>query len=167
MSHDRHTQVAARSKRRNSRYVMVLASAAFVSGVLALPASAAMTPETRPSVTTDTPGTDQGTPATTKDGCDVPECGGNATGDDPEQNREPGGGAYGPATCKQGYVWRDSFDGDSLCVTPERRQMNHDANPHRQPGGGAYGPNTCEPGYVWRNSYDGDVLCVTPAERER
>ena len=34
---------------------------------------------------------------------------------------EPGGGAYGPQTCKQGYVWREAFDGDTVCVTPERR----------------------------------------------
>jgi hypothetical protein len=27
-------------------------------------------------------------------------------------------GAYGPLSCKQGYVWRDAFDGDGICVTP-------------------------------------------------
>ncbi|MFF4646535.1 hypothetical protein [Streptomyces sp. NPDC001389] len=32
--------------------------------------------------------------------------------------RDPNGGAYGPDTCQQGYVWRDSFDGDTVCVTP-------------------------------------------------
>ncbi|MFF3083828.1 hypothetical protein ACFVRB_02115 [Streptomyces nojiriensis] len=76
-------------------------------------------------------------------------------------------GAYGPNTCEPGYVWRDSYDGDALCVTPEERQRVHDANPNRQPGGGASGPSTCKPGYVWRDSYDGDALCVTPEERQR
>jgi hypothetical protein len=68
--------------------------------------------------------------------------------------------------CKPGYVWRDKFDGDALCVTPAERDAAHAENPNRQPGGGAYGPNTCKPGYVWRNKFDGDALCVTPAERD-
>jgi hypothetical protein len=68
--------------------------------------------------------------------------------------------------CKPGYVWRDKFDGDALCVTPAERDAAHAENPNRQPGGGAYGPNTCKPGYVWRDKFDGDALCVTPAERD-
>ncbi|WP_328925057.1 hypothetical protein OG429_10655 [Streptomyces sp. NBC_00190] len=35
--------------------------------------------------------------------------------------RRSGGGAYGPHTCKPGYIWRKGFDGDALCVTPEER----------------------------------------------
>jgi hypothetical protein len=35
--------------------------------------------------------------------------------------RKPGGGVYGPLTCKSGYVWRDAWDGDGVCVTPETR----------------------------------------------
>lgn len=30
--------------------------------------------------------------------------------------------AYGPDTCKSGFVWRDGVSGDHICVTPERRQ---------------------------------------------
>lgn len=30
-------------------------------------------------------------------------------------------GAYGPDTCIQGYVWRDAFSGDHVCVLPETR----------------------------------------------
>ncbi|MER6316592.1 hypothetical protein ABT237_22915 [Streptomyces sp. NPDC001581] len=161
MSHDLHTSPVSRSKPWISRFLMVLTSAAFVSGTLALPASAAVTHQTRPSVTTDTPGGDQ-------DHCPVAILCGGAGGDGgngPDPNREPGGGAYGPNTCKPGYVWADSFDGDSRCVTPADRQAFHDRNPHRQPGGGAYGPSTCEPGYVWRERFDGDTECVTPGER--
>ncbi|MFA7767802.1 hypothetical protein ACGFNX_40725 [Streptomyces sp. NPDC048723] len=73
--------------------------------------------------------------------------------------------AYGPETCLPGYVWRDSYDGDAVCVKPEERQAVHDQNPNRQPGGGAYGPRTCKPGYVWREKWDGDTQCVTPEER--
>jgi hypothetical protein len=81
-------------------------------------------------------------------------------------NRQPGGGASGPATCKSGFVWRDSFEGDALCVTPQERDAVHQLNPNRQPGGGAYGPATCKSGYVWRDSFDGDAVCVTPQQRD-
>jgi hypothetical protein len=30
-------------------------------------------------------------------------------------------GAYGPVGCVSGLVWREGFDGDSVCVTPARR----------------------------------------------
>lgn len=85
--------------------------------------------------------------------------------DDFDPNRQRNGGAYGPYTCKPGFVWRDSYEGDHLCVTPADRKKAHDDNPDRQPGGGVYGPYTCKPGFVWRDSYDGDYACVTPQER--
>jgi hypothetical protein len=28
---------------------------------------------------------------------------------------------YGPNTCVQGYVWREAFTGDAVCVTPLQR----------------------------------------------
>ena len=45
--------------------------------------------------------------------------------------RQPGGGAYGPLTCKPGYVWREAFVGDGVCVTPDRRQetLNENESP--------------------------------------
>jgi hypothetical protein len=40
---------------------------------------------------------------------------------------EVAGQRYGPDTCKSGYVWREAFEGDSVCVTPDRRtQANAD-----------------------------------------
>jgi hypothetical protein len=42
--------------------------------------------------------------------------------------RQPGGGAYGPLTCKPGYVWREAFVGDGVCVTPDRRQETWNEN---------------------------------------
>ena len=75
---------------------------------------------------------------------------------------------YGPETCRDGYVWRDAFPGDHVCVTPETRtqtaQDNSQANARRQPGG-AYGPDTCRQGYVWREARPEDHVCVTPETR--
>ena len=38
-----------------------------------------------------------------------------------DQHRQSGGGAFGPDTCRPGYVWRSAVPGDTVCVTPERR----------------------------------------------
>jgi hypothetical protein len=35
---------------------------------------------------------------------------------------------YGPSQCLSGYVWRDAWDGDAVCVTPDRRDQAHDDN---------------------------------------
>jgi hypothetical protein len=49
----------------------------------------------------------------------------NANG---ENNRQKGGGAYGPKTCRQGYVWREAFPGDTVCVTPYERAQAKSQN---------------------------------------
>lgn len=71
-------------------------------------------------------------------------------------------------TCKSGYVWREAFPGDHVCVTPETRAQaaydNSQAHARRDPNG-AYGPDTCIPGYVWREARPGDHVCVTPETR--
>jgi len=73
--------------------------------------------------------------------------------------------------CQSGYVWRDSTDGDGVCVTPQERDIarrqNENAENNREVGGGAYGPKTCRQGYVWREAYQGDTVCVTPYERQQ
>jgi hypothetical protein len=70
--------------------------------------------------------------------------------------------------CKPGYVWRDAFDGDAKCVTPQEREVAHRQNANgennRQPNT-AYGPKACRNGYVWREAFAGDTVCVTPYER--
>jgi len=38
---------------------------------------------------------------------------------------EPNGGAWGPQTCKPGYVWREAQPRDRVCVTPDRRARAH------------------------------------------
>jgi hypothetical protein len=63
-------------------------------------------------------------------------------------------GTYGgaaAAACAAGQVWRESFEGDTVCVTPDARFRNADG--------------TCRSGYVWRDSFPGDTVCVTPAQR--
>ena len=74
-------------------------------------------------------------------------------------------------TCRSGFVWREAFQGDLACVTPEMRTQaaadNAQADDRREPGGGASGPNTCKSGYVWREARPGDVVCVTPDVRDQ
>ena len=71
--------------------------------------------------------------------------------------------------CIQGYVWREAFPGDYVCVTPQVRAQtaadNAQAAARRAPGGGAYGRDTCRRGYVWRAAHPEDRVCVTPATR--
>lgn len=74
-----------------------------------------------------------------------------------------------PDTCRVGYVWREAFDGDLVCVTPRVREQaaedNSQAASRVTPG--AHGPATCRTGYVWRDAFPGDTVCVTPATRDQ
>ncbi len=75
---------------------------------------------------------------------------------------------YGPDTCKDGYVWRDIYPGDHVCVTPESRAKAAHENAiagSRVDPTGPYGPNSCKPGFVWREAYSGDKVCVTGERR--
>ena len=71
--------------------------------------------------------------------------------------------------CLQGYVWRQAFAGDYVCVTPDVRAQaaadNAAATGRIAPGGGAYGQYTCQQGYVWRQVVPDDYVCVTPDVR--
>jgi hypothetical protein len=76
---------------------------------------------------------------------------------------------YGPDTCVNGYVWREAFAGDHVCVRPEIRSQaaydNAQVSARIVPGGGPYGPFTCRNGYVWREAQANDLVCVTPDTR--
>ena len=78
---------------------------------------------------------------------------------------------YGPDTCKNGFVWREAYLSDHVCVLPEIREQarrdNSLAASNVQPGGGPFGPDTCKPGLVWREARQGDHICVTPDIRTR
>jgi hypothetical protein len=72
---------------------------------------------------------------------------------------------YGPASCRQGFVWRNAFDGDTVCVTPARHTQvqNENASAGSTRAGG--GANTCKNGFVWREARSSDLVCVTPQSR--
>lgn len=73
--------------------------------------------------------------------------------------------------CKQGYVWREAFPGDHVCVTPGTRagaaRDNRMAKSRIKRGGGAYGPDTCIKGFVWREANRADHVCVRPEIRRQ
>ena len=78
------------------------------------------------------------------------------------------GGAFGPDTCVPGFVWREAFEGDHVCVLPATRaqaQQDNSQAAARRAGGGAFGPDTCKQGYVWREASPTDHVCVTPETR--
>jgi len=76
--------------------------------------------------------------------------------------------AQAQPACRSGYVWREAFAGDYVCVPPATRSQaagdNGQARARRQPGG-AYGPDTCVQGYLWREAGPNDHVCVTPDVR--
>jgi hypothetical protein len=67
--------------------------------------------------------------------------------------------------CKPGFVWRQAYAGDHVCVTPQARQQaasdNQSAPPRRTASG------QCVKGYVWRQANPQDHVCVTPQTRAR
>ena len=79
------------------------------------------------------------------------------------------GAQAAPALCKTGYVWREAFVGDVVCVVPETRTQtaydNSQVSKRINPGGGQYGAFSCRSGYVWREASPSDLVCVTPETR--
>ena len=76
--------------------------------------------------------------------------------------------AYGPDTCRTGYVWREAQPFDRVCVLPASRSRAHQENLvafSRIDPGGAYGPFSCVAGFVWREAFPGDAVCVIPSRR--
>lgn len=91
--------------------------------------------------------------------------------------------AYGPDTCAPGFVWRDAFDGDHVCVSPQRRDQVAADNEQASnrvaacattdseaakgiPYCSFAGPQYCAQGFVWREASPADHVCVTPGERD-
>jgi beta-lactam-binding protein with PASTA domain len=78
-----------------------------------------------------------------------------------------------PGRCIEGYVWREAFPGDRVCVTPQTRAQaaadNQQASRRVEPDPSKrpYGPDTCRQGYVWREASATDHVCVTPDIRSR
>lgn len=75
-----------------------------------------------------------------------------------------------PGACQAGYVWREAFAGDRVCVLPETRRQAADDNrsaSSRVNPRGAYGPQSCVEGFVWREARPDDHVCVAPDTRQQ
>ncbi|MDW5595464.1 hypothetical protein VSS74_14030 [Conexibacter stalactiti] len=75
---------------------------------------------------------------------------------------------YGPDTCLAGFVWREAFVGDTVCVPPATRTQtwaDNAAAASRIDPNGAYGPRTCISPFVWREARPSDLVCVPVATR--
>ena len=72
-------------------------------------------------------------------------------------------GDYGPHTCLEGWVWREAFLGDYVCVPGPTRDQNAPDNAVAASRTGLNG--TCLPGFVWREASPTDHICVTPERR--
>jgi hypothetical protein len=83
----------------------------------------------------------------------------------------PATGIGSPIPCLNGYVWRQAFPQDYVCVSPATRDQAADdddaATSRVELLGGAYGPYTCDQGYVWRGIVPTDYVCVLPATRSQ
>ena len=69
---------------------------------------------------------------------------------------------HGPDTCVQGFVWRDAFAEDHVCVVPATREQARRDNAAARYRVSRNNPPSCRVGYVWREAKEGDVVCVTP-----
>lgn len=77
---------------------------------------------------------------------------------------------YGPNMCRSGFVWREAFQGDVVCVAPGTRGQAKADN--QQAAARRADPNSssnliCKNGYVWREASPDDHVCVTPATRQQ
>ncbi|MHA6779885.1 hypothetical protein ACVGOW_02640 [Pseudonocardia saturnea] len=73
---------------------------------------------------------------------------------------------FGPNTCASGFVWREAFAGDLVCVTPQARTTARNENA-AGPANTAPGSQFCRSGFVWREARPSDLVCVVPAARSR
>src|SRR5262245_43381625 len=68
--------------------------------------------------------------------------------------------------CADGFVWREAFPDDHVCVIPEVRErvkeQNRNAGQYTTQGGAE-----CTPGYVFRMAGPRDQVCVTEDERDQ
>jgi len=71
---------------------------------------------------------------------------------------------FGPEQCKSGFVWREAYPGDHVCVTGATRSQvasdNSQATVRRQASS-----DFCVPGFVWREASPSDRVCVTGSVR--
>jgi hypothetical protein len=72
--------------------------------------------------------------------------------------------------CRSGFVWREAYPGDFVCVEPSQRDQARADNAaaiSRIDPNGAWGPQSCVQGFVWREAHPGDLVCVEPWVRDQ
>jgi hypothetical protein len=78
-----------------------------------------------------------------------------------------------PDTCIQGYIWREAFPGDRVCVTPLTRLYAAADNKlaasrlERDPSKRHQGQDTCLQEFVWREAGPKDRVCTDRGTREQ
>jgi hypothetical protein len=78
---------------------------------------------------------------------------------------------FGPALdgkCAKGYVWREAYKGDHVCVstrTHDDAALDNAAAKDHVVSVVHMRDDTCKPGYVWRQAKQDDHICVTPDVR--
>jgi hypothetical protein len=82
----------------------------------------------------------------------------------------PGTRLAAPGNCLAGFVWREAYAGDTVCVEPRQREQaiaDNAAGASRVDPAGAWGPQSCASGYVWRLAREDDLVCVEPWVRDQ
>jgi hypothetical protein len=80
----------------------------------------------------------------------------------------PAASAATPNTCKAGYVWREAFPGDVVCVLWSSGSRDTVQAENRAAAGRTVpGQIWCLNGFVWREARPSDLVCVPPAARDR
>jgi hypothetical protein len=64
-----------------------------------------------------------------------------------------------------GFVWREAYSGDDVCVTEAVRTQAAEDNAAASSRKviNVSGADACIAGYVWRMAFTGDHVCVTAA----
>jgi hypothetical protein len=73
---------------------------------------------------------------------------------------------YGEDQCLPGYVWRDAFPGDRVCVPGQSRAQAASDNA-LDVSRKSRGSNLCLQGFVWREADPIDYVCVTVPTRSQ
>jgi hypothetical protein len=85
----------------------------------------------------------------------------------PPRSLNPGAGRLALQTqtglCEPGFVWRQAYGGDQVCVTPQARRQA--AADNRTASARQTASGLCVRGYVWRAANPQDHVCVTPQTR--
>jgi hypothetical protein len=72
-----------------------------------------------------------------------------------------------PTPAPEGYVWREAFDGDHVCVSPDTRERAKADNANAAELRWKKDNDECVQGAVWRLANPEDHVCVSQDTREQ